>query len=530
MTARYQPTTTEETAQPNPQWLADNDALKERIDLLQAEVQFLRQQLHLAKRRLFGPSSEQLPPEILEGLFNDAEVYAEPQEPERQTVKSHQRKKPRPREERFANLPREVVRYQLSAEEQICPHCGCRLHPIGEEVHEELEYIPASVVVKEIHQDTYACGHCHAQGDPTPVLTAPQPPSAFPGSFATPSLVSAVLTQKFVDGLPLYRQEQIFARLGVELSRQTLANWMLKAAEWFEPLYERMRQALLARDNLKADETTVQVLHEPGRSASSQSYMWLYRSGRDGPHILLFEYQPSRAREHPATFLRGFHGYLQTDGYSAYEKIEGVRLVGCWSHARRKFVEALSHLPKAQQQAGGTATHQGLAYIDRLFAIERELRDLPPEERRLARLARSRPVLDAFKKWREEQELKVLPKSPLGAALTYLRNQWEKLTAFLEDGRLDLDNNSSERAIRPFAVGRKNWLFANTVRGAQASATLYSLVRTAIENGLNPQSYVMYLLEQLPNSTTSQLDSLLPWSPSLPETLRAPGQPPPSAA
>jgi hypothetical protein len=351
------------------------------------------------------------------------------------------------------------------------------------------------------------------------------PAPVVPGSLVSPSAMAFIMTQKYVDGLPLYRQEQQLARLGVELSRQTLANWMILGSQrWLRPMYNRMHEHLLAQDILHADETTLQVLQESGRSAQSTSYMWLYRSGRDGPAIVLYDYQTTRAGKHPARFLSGFKGYLHVDGYAGYHGLADVTLVGCWAHARRKFDEALKALPPEHRQAE-VAAKEGLAFCNQLFAIERDLLDATPEKRYADRLERSRPVLEAFLIWLKQQGPKVLPKSAFGVAIKYCRSQWDKLSAFLQDGRLELDNNRSERSIKPFVIGRKNWLFANTPNGATASATIYSIMETAKENGLNPFPYLTYLFEKLPNLDVKDpkvLDDLMPWSSTLPDSCRMP--------
>ncbi len=350
------------------------------------------------------------------------------------------------------------------------------------------------------------------------------PKPVAPGSLASPSMLAYIMSQKYVDAMPLYRQEKQFARLGVTLSRQTLANWMIHGANrWLQLLYDRMHTHLLAMDILHADETPLQVLREPGRSAGTTSYLWLYRTGREGPAIVLYDYQKTRGGEHPRNFLSGFHGYLHVDGYPGYHKVTGATLVGCWAHARRKFDEALKALSDDKQKATVT-TREGLDFCNRLFAIERDIKDAPPEERLKVRTERSRPVLDAFLSWLRTQRSRVLPKSTLGKAIAYCLNQWEKLEAFLKDGRLELDNNRSERSIKPFVIGRKNWLFSNTPRGAKASATIYSIIETAQENGLNPFAYLTWLFEELPQLTDpidpGALDKLLPWSNSLPSNCR----------
>jgi len=484
---------------------------------LKAEIQWLKEQLGLVKHRLFAPSTEKSPTGQEALLFNEAEATAAPElpEPESQTITYTRRKVAGQRELNLTGLPVEEVEYKLSEEEQICPCCRGKLHEMGADVRTEIKIVPATVSVVKHIRTKYACRHCQNNEIKTPILTAPMPVTAFPNSLASPSAVAHILCQKFVEGSPLYRQQAALHRLGFDLSRQTMANWMLAGAGWLDKLFVRMAVYLRKRDIAHADETTLQVLHEEGRAAQSTSYMWLYRSGRDGPPIVLFEYQPTRAAEHPRKFLQGFSGYLHVDGYAAYEGLPGVTLSGCWSHARRKFLEAVNVLPAPTRKAGGTPAHVGLAYCDTLFKIERDLHDATPEERLAGRNVRSREVLDKMRVWLDKMEAQVLPKSALGGAVTYCRNQWSKLNTFLQDGRLEIDNNRAERAIKPFVIGRKNWLFSNTARGAHSSAVIYSLVETAKENGLAPFPYLTYLFEQLPNINLKDpeaLDQLLPWS------------------
>ncbi len=378
--------------------------------------------------------------------------------------------------------------------------------------------IPAQVNVIEYIQHIYACRHCEHNDIHTPIIKSPMPNPVIPKSLVSPSALAYIMNKKYVEGMPLYRHEQQFERQGIPLSRQTLANWVLIGAnEWLSKIYERMHEELLKRKYLHADETTLQVLHESGRAAETKSYLWLYRSGRDGPPIVLYEYQETRSKEHPRNFLTGFKGYLHVDGYSGYNDVSDVTLVGCFAHARRKFDEALKALPTSKRDTPVTAK-QGLEYCNRLFKIERSLKDASPKKRYDERQKQSRPVLDTFFVWLHEQSAQVLPKSALGTAITYCLNQWSKLVAFLEDGNLEIDNNRSERSIKPFVIGRKNWLFSNTPRGAKASAVTYSIVETAKENGLNPFLYLQYLFEQLPNIDLADpevLDKLLPWTVTL---------------
>jgi transposase len=488
---------------------------------LETKLKWAEEQLRLLQKRTFGISSEKTLPDQLD-LFNEVEKEANLEQPE-PTLESityqRSRKKRGHRELVLENLPVETVEYRLSSEEQVCSCCRGNLHEMSTEVRQELKFIPAELKVVKHVRYVYSCRSCERGEIETPIETASMPNPVIPGSLASPSLLAHIMSQKYVEGLPLYRQEKQFARLGVALSRQTFANWMVYGANnWLSILYNRMHQLLLQRDILHADETTLQVLHEPGRPATSKSYLWLYRTGKIGQAMTLYDYQETRSGENAKKFLKDFKGYLQVDGYSGYHKVPGVKLVGCWAHARRKFDEALKAVPSSKRVGPLTAA-EGLHFCNQLYNIERELKDLTPEERYKKRLECSKPVLDAFLAWLEKHKQIVVPKSALGMAINYCINQWEKLETFLEDGRLEIDNNRSERSIKPFVIGRKNWLFSNTPKGARSSAIIYSIVETAKENGLNPYYYLRYLFEVLPNMDTkdeSAIDKVLPWSTTLP--------------
>lgn len=499
--------------------------LKLQVNELKAKVNWYEEQFRLSKQREFGRSSEKSLPEQL-GIFNEAEVESKPDEPEKATIEvSYTRRKGKEtKEEKLRNHPIKTIEYRLSEEEQVCSCCGGALHEMSKQERVEVEYVPPVITGIKHVQYIYACRNCEKNGIKTPIVTAPAPKPAIPNSIASPSMIACVMNQKFVMGLPLYRQEQDFKRQGISISRQTMANWMVQASDrWLKQLYERMREHLLAKDILHADETTLQVLHEPDRKAESTSYMWLYRTGRDGPPIILYDYQTTRSGKHPAKFLKEFKGYLHTDGYGGYNDLPNITPVGCWAHARRKFDEALKALPASQKNTP-TVAGEGLDFCNKLFAIERELQDVTPEERYQKRIEHSRPVLYAFRDWLKYQTPRVLPKSALGQAIQYCRNQWDKLEGFMKDGRLEIDNNRSERSIKPFVIGRKNWLFANTAKGAGASATIYSVVETAKENGLNPFEYLKFLFEKMPNMNLDDklaFDEILPWSKTLPEICKA---------
>lgn len=498
-----------------------NAKLEHQNAELNAKLKWLEEQFRLSQQRRFSSSSERTADPNQIQLFDEAESEAKPdlEEPTVETITYSRRKKSSNSKKSLENLPVETVEYRLPEEEQVCSCCGGSLHEMSTEVRKELKVIPAQVKVVKHVRHVYSCRRCEREEINTPIVTAPMPSPILPGSLVSPSAMAYIMSQKYVEGMPLYRQEKQLARLGVNLSRQTLANWMLHGAnKWLNLLYDRMHHHLLKKDVLHADETTLQVLREPGRAAETTSYMWLYRTGQEGPPIILYDYQRTRASKYPRRFLSGFKGYLHVDGYAGYNGLPDITLVGCWAHARRKFAEALKALPESASSATVTAK-EGLDFCNQLFAIERKLKNAIPDERYKNRLVRSRPVLDAFLAWLNTQKSRVLPKSALGQAIKYCLNQWDKLEAFMKDSRLELDNNRAERSIKPFVIGRKNWMFTNTPRGAQASAIIYSIVETAKENGLNPFSYLNYIFEKLPNIDVRDqdaLDKLLPWSSSLP--------------
>jgi len=532
--------------------IAENGRLQAINQQLEAKVSWFEEQFKLARARQFGSSSEATQ-EVSQGalVFNEAEATLDstPEVVESETITyTRARKQAGHRREMLAELPTEVREYRLPEDEQVCSACGGRMHEMSAQTRDELEIIPAQVRVIRHVRYVYGCRHCDRNEIEVPIVTAPAPSALIAKSLASASAIAYVMSEKFVESMPLYRLEKHFERLGVDLPRQVLSNWIIKGGEMMQPIYDRMREGLLELSILHADETTLQVLHESGRSAQSKSYMWLYRSGRDGPPIICYEYQPTRESDHarrfltgpstglrtgPSTGLRtGFAGYVHADGYAGYNDLPGVTLVGCWAHARRKFTDATKVLPKSQRNDPSHMVNVALRHINKLFEIERTIRDASPEERKDAREAKSRPIVDEFRCWLDSALSKVLPKSALGEAVAYCRNQWPKLIVFLEDGRLELDNNRAERSIKPFVIGRKNWLFANTPRGAKTSAVIYSIVETAKENGLNPFDYLRFVLERIrsleltsdASERAAAIDSLLPWSDSVQSALQS--QPP----
>ena len=476
-------------------------------ELAQALLQnrWLMEQLKLNKRKIFGSSSEQLDQMVMDKfayLFNEAEAWdADSVEP----TKKGKTKKPRKRRSGSIDdvipegTPVEVVEHPLPENERFCKICGRELVEIGVDIHRSLQMKPPEFWVREDRYPTYVCKNCEKETGETIIVTVPMAPVVIPGSFASPSAIAHLAVQKYVMYSPLYRMEQELERQGLKLSRQTMSNWLLKATEdWLQPIYDVLHRQLCQRKVLHGDETTLQVLHEKGKSATSKSYMWLYRTSGDAEQpIVLYEYQPNRKAENAERFLKDFSGWLHADGYQGYHKLpEQIHVVGCLAHARRKFDEALTAVPQEQQATSKPA--EALCYFAKLFQLEHEFAELTAEERYTKRLEQEKPVLEALLAWANALKPQTAPKSALGKALHYLFEQWPYLIRFLEDGRLELTNNRAERSIKPFVMGRKNFLFCNTPSGAQSSAVLYSLIETAKENGLDPYRYLTWVLEQAP--------------------------------
>lgn len=500
-----------------------------QVESLLKEMQYLKAQVRLLTAKRYGASSEKSKQtdnnqlSLFDSAFNEAEASAKPlaPEPELISVPAHKRVKSKGKKGiALDGLPENIIEHHLSEEEMVCSCCGNPRHVIRQEISRELVIVPPQFSVDVHVQDVCGCRHCEAHGDgaQTIVVTAPRPKRAFPGSIASPSVVAHVIEEKYVMGIPLYRQEQQWARRGVALSRQNMSNWILHAAsQWFEPIYDQMRAALLRENIIMADETSVQVLNENGKAPESKSFMWVYRSGRYGPGIVLYEYQPSRAAEHVKQFLKGFKGYLVTDGYAAYKGLPDVINAGCWAHTRRKFDEAI-------KASGGKKKNpkalEGLIFCNQLYDIEAKFRDLGPAERYKARQLHSKPVLEAFLAWLQTTRQESLSSTHLGKAISYCLKHWEALNTFLLDGRLDIDNNRTERSIKPFVIARKNFLFCIAPHGAKASAITFSLIESAKENGLKPFEYLKYLLEELPNIDNGDLSKFMPWSDEIPENCR----------
>lgn len=499
----------------------------QRIAELEQQIDWLMSQIHLVKHNQFGASSEQTNTDQL-SIFNEAESTSDltMPEPKLTEVKAHYRKRTRLTTGRLPkDLPVEIIEHELTPEKCICPDCGGRLHKMGKEIREELKLIPAKAVIMQHVRYVYSCHNCEETSDHVPVVKADMPESVIKGGFASPETIAHIATQKFVMASPLYRQEQEWKQEGIWLSRQTMCNWLINASEsWLEPIYEEMKHRLLKRDVLHCDETVLQVLKEPGKKAQSKSYMWLYRtSGGAKQQIVIYDYEPDRKHTHPEEFLKDFTGYLHADGYEGYHKLpENIIVVGCLAHLRRKFFDALKILPEDKRTESNAA--KGVLYCDKLFYLEKQFALLTPDIRYKERQRLSKPIVDEFFSW--IGCLNALPNSLLGKAAYYAESQRKYLERYLLDGRLEISNNRAERSIKPFVIGRKNWLFANTPNGAKTSAIYYSLIVTARENGLNPFEYLAWVFTNAPNlgkpGYAAVIEDLMPDSLALPERIFSP--------
>jgi transposase len=476
---------------------------EKRIDELQAKADLLEQENKVLRHRLFGRKSEKLTEDDYKQmvLFNEAECAADEDQGERGqkdiTVAGHTRKKPG-RKPLSEKLPRVEIVHDIAEEEKECA-CGAALQRIGAEVCEKLKIIPAKIYVEKHIRPKYACKECEGFADDgeAVVKIAPVPPQIIPKSIVTETLLAFILVSKFNDALPFYRQERMFGRIGAEISRADMANWAIKAAASCGELIELMEQEIRGGPVVRIDETRCRVMKEYQREDTSLSYMWVFRGGPPEKPVILYKYHPTRSGEVVLSYLKGYEGFIQTDGYKGYAEVgslPGIVHVGCWAHVRRKFDEA----SKAVKKAG--SAREALSKISRLYTVERELRELNLADAEFTQKRKQavEPILAAFKTWLDKRSIQVAPSTLLGKALRYTQREWPKLVNYLLSPHLTPDNNLIENAIRPFVVGRKNWLFSGSPRGAHASAALYSIIQTAKANGYEPFKYLSYIFSKIP--------------------------------
>ena len=468
---------------------------------IRLKLDHVLEQFKLSKQRQFGRSSEK---DLVQyDIFDEAgvtlSVEAQDDVAEETEVITYKRKKHAGKAKRTAlpdYLPREVITYDIPGSEKICTCCGSEKTCFSKDVSEQLKVIPPQIVVISHQRLKYCCKPCEGE-----ISIAPKPDLFLPKSMADASLVAYTIILKYVDHLPLYRQEHIWARNKIELPRNTTCAWVMKSATLCEPLVNVMRLELIKSGYVQADETPTQVLNEPKRKNTQKSYMWVYRKAIGTP-LILYEYQETREAKHPKRFLAGFKGHLQTDAYSGYDwsdEMPGVIHIGCMTHGRRPFAE----LQKAAKKSKGLA-YQALEIIGELYHIEAEIKDKSVEEKYQIRQEQAKPQLEKLHAWLLKHVNQTPPKGKLGQAMRYLINHWQKLIRYIDDGRLHIDNNAIENDIRPFALGKKNWLFYGNPRGAKAGAIFYSLLITAKANQLNEHAYLTFVFNRIRACSTEE--------------------------
>jgi transposase len=476
----------------------NNSSLKTKTVLQKEEIEDLENKLKLALFKKYGRSSEKIDPFQIE-FFEVPEIDEEPIEEDTTIIiASHPRKKPG-RKALDPAIPRKIIVHDIDEVDKICG-CGHDLVKVGEEVTERLQIIPEVVYVEQHVRPKYACRHCEGSGDEeNPVFRiAETPPTMIPGSIATAGLLAFIFVNKFVDHLPFYRQEKRFERIGAHISRQNMSNWSLKVYETLKPLEKLLKKEVKTGSYIQMDETPLQVMGEEGRPDTSKSYMWLARGGPPETPIIYYNYQETRKAVFVKDFLSEYHGFLQSDGYKGYESaLKGNKMiihVGCLAHARREFFNAVKTSKKAE------SANIAIKKIANIYHKESELKDLKLEDEEFLerRKTEVKPLIDDFKEWLDDKSQKVRPLSDTGKAITYILGQWNKIIKYLDCAELTPDNNAAERSIKPFVVGRKNWLFSGSPTGANASALLFSLIETAKANDLNPYGYLKWIFEETP--------------------------------
>ena len=490
-------------------------------------ITLLEEKLRLLRAQGYGARSEQRVNDPQADLFNEVDALASSPDSDALEASSlsidsptddtstitYERRKTSGRKALPESLPRVEIELDIPEAEKVCA-CGCQKNRIGSDSSERLEYVPAQLFVERHIRYKYACPQCE-EG----VQIAARVPALIPKSNAGPGLLAYVVTAKYQDALPLYRQEKIFNRHGIELTRQTLAHWVIKSAQALDPVLELMERALRGAPVILMDETTVQVNKEEGKQASSKSYMWIRRAlappdeqNRYGQDITLYHYSRSRGSEVAADLLSGYHGALMTDAYAGYNSVvasQHLMHALCWAHARRKFVEAEKSLPKGKKSPAISAI---LNEIAKLYGVEKQIKTLSASDKQAQRNTLAKPILEKLHKSLLKKANGVLPKSAFGEAVHYTLKCWSGLTQYLSNGHIPIDNNGAENGIRPFVIGRKNWMFCDTVNGAHASARLYSIIETAKANGLEPYHYLKHLFTQLPKANSeAEVQTLLPW-------------------
>ena len=511
-----------------------NDKLSGEIQELNKKMEVLIEQITLANKNRFGRSSEktmdtsQICFMEVDGtivFFNEAEAISDLDAEEPDTLENKPARKPKTvgkKEADIKDLPVNIINHYLTDEELVAEFGENGWKQLPDAISKHYRFIPAKVEIDEHHVGVYA-----SKTDDR-IIKADHPKALLHGSLVSPTIAAAIMNGKYVNAVPLYRLEQEFSRYGLAITRQNMANWMIRLGEsYLAVLYDYLHKKLYDYHVIQADETPVLVNHD-GRSAGSKSYMWVYRSGHlyTDKQIVLYDYHKTRNSSHPREFLSNYSGICVTDGYQVYHTIEkeceDLQIAGCWVHARRKFDEALTVIPKAHRNKSDAFLV--IKQIQAIYREEGKLNELSSEERLTQRQLVIKPLVDALFAYLKKMEPTVPASGQLRKAYTYILNQEKYLRVFLEDGEVPIDNNASERAIRGFCIGKKNWQMIDTINGAHSSAIIYSIAETAKANSLKPYDYFVYLLEEIPKHMDQKdrtfLEDLLPWSEKLPEEIR----------
>lgn len=493
------------------------EKLTSEINILKEENNNLMNLLKLSKKKMFGASAEKVAQAYGQiSLFNEAEqertVLTPEPKIEEVVIPEHTRKKKRSYDEIYKDLPVEEVVYDIPEEAKNCSKCGEPLTFLKYETRREINMIPAQVKVVEHKKAVYVCKNCDKTGTEGTFIAAEAPKPLIEKSLVSASMISEIINQKYCMGVPLYRLESYFKNMQINLTRQTMANWIISASNLTKPIYDEIKKELVSARIIHADETELEVLAEPERRPQTKSYMWVYTTGKsEDKNIILYDYKEGRSGKYAAEFLKGFTGYVHCDGWNGYDKVENIKRVGCWAHARRYFKEAIN--VQANIKDYSTVAGQGFLWIEKIFSTEDKITDA--EEIKKIRETKGKEAVNGFFNFCETAE--ALPKSLTGKAVSYAINQKNNLIRYLENENLEMTNNRAERAVKPFVIGRKNWLFCNSPGGATASARLYSIIETAKANNLKIYDYLVWLFENIHILPKTEL---LPWSSKIPPNIR----------
>lgn len=518
----------EEEINNNKQELSAKD---KEIQQLKNEIDFLKGIISNRNKKIFGSSSEKIDENQM-SFFNEAEKHSDSkvEEPtlEEITYKRAKKKNYTGKKDNLSDLEKVIIEHRLEGDDLICKECNEELVEIGvRSVKEIIKYIPAKLIREEHITYSYVCKSCEKETGESNIISTSAPKTIFYNSMASNELIAHTLILKYQHAMPLYRQETYFDMMGATLSRQTLCNWTMSAAEALTPIYNHMKKELLTHNYINADETTLKVINDNGKDSKSKKYMWLYMSNTNFKPVILYDYQSTRSSSCPKNFLGEFKGFLQTDGYSGYNSISNAKRVYCLAHIRRYFHKIIVDLDK--ETLKNSRAIIGFNYCEQIYKLEKEIRDKYSKnenyynKRFEIRAEKLAPIIDSFISYTDKEIKDALPRSPLGKALEYARKHLPGLKNVLLDGSLEVDNNAAERAIKPFVIGRKNFLFSNTAKGATSSANIYSIVQTAKANNLVVERYLVYLFDNLSRidiDHSKSLENLMPWSNKIPENMK----------